>query len=316
MEDVLFPALRLSTHERALYVHLLRHSRLEGRRTVRVSRNDLARAIGLCASTSRHYLRTLARKQVVRFLDRSGHGCLLEILLPNEITAGLAHSPASKELVFAVREVERDSAGQPRAWPRSGRYRGQRFRARILHREGGRCFYCRQVLPVPLGVRRLDAALSSHRSCRGVSSDRASGVRRLDAALTSHRSCRGASSDPPSRVRRLDAALTSHRSCRGASFASAASRRRRREDPPSRARRSPKLDNVSSATWALDHVVPVCHGGDSTSSNLVAACFSCNSQKGQLSAKDFVRSLRRKKVVSSTQFTSFLRRLRSLRHTT
>jgi len=214
MEDVLFPALRLSTHERALYVHLLRHSRLEARRTVRVSRNNLARAIGLCASTSRHYLRVLARKLVVRFLERSGRGCLLEVLLPHEIVADLAHSPASRDLVFAVREVERDSAGQPRAWPRSGRYRGQRFRARILHREGGRCFYCRQPLPP-------------------------------DA-------------------------------------------------------------------WALDHVVPVCHGGDSTSTNLVAACFSCNSQKGQLSAKDFVLALRRKKVVTSTQFSSFLRRLRSL----
>jgi 5-methylcytosine-specific restriction endonuclease McrA len=241
MEDVLFPALRLSTHERALYVHLLRHSRLEGRRTVRVSRNDLARAIGLCASTSRHYLRVLARKQVVRFLDRSALGCLLEILLPNEVTAGLAHSPASRELTCAVREVERDSAGQPRAWPRSGRYRGQRFRARILHREDGRCFYCRQVLPVE--------------------------------------ACRGASSDPPSRARRSNRHAA----------------------------------DVSSATWALDHVIPVCLGGDSTSSNLVAACFSCNSQKGQLSAKDFVLTLRRKHVVTSTQFSSFLRRLRSLR---
>ena len=218
MEDVLFPALRLSTHERALYVHLLRHSRLEGRRTVRVSRNDLARAIGLCASTSRHYLRVLARKQVVRFLDRSALGCLLEILLPNEVTAGLAHSPASRELTCAVREVERDSAGQPRAWPRSERYRGQRFRARILHREGNRCFYCRQVLPP-------------------------------DA-------------------------------------------------------------------WVLDHVVPVCDGGDSTSSNLVASCFSCNSLKGQRSARVFFRALQRDKVLTASQLDSRLNALRSLRSST
>ncbi len=146
MEDVLFPSLRLSTHERALYVHLVRHSRLEGRRTVRVSRNDLACASGLCSSTARHYLRLLARKQVVRFLERSGRGCLLEVLLPSEIVAGLAHSPASKELVFAVREVERDSAGQPRAWPRTDHFRSPRFRARILKRDAGQCFYCLRPL--------------------------------------------------------------------------------------------------------------------------------------------------------------------------
>ena len=214
MEDVLFPALRLSTHERALYVHLLRHSRLEGRRTVRVSRNDLARAIGLCASTSRHYLRALARKQVVRFLDRSALGCLLEILLPDEVTAALAHSPASRELTCAVREVERDSAGQPRAWPRTDHFRSPRFRARILKRDSGQCFYC--------------------------------------------------------------------------------------------------LRPLRPGEWTLDHVNQVSRGGSDSASNVVASCVPCNWDKGQLSAEDFIRSMRRKKVLTPKQMRSRLRRLRSL----
>ena len=214
MEDVLFPSLRLSTHERALYVHLLRHSRLEGRRTVRVSRNDLARAIGLCASTSRHYLRTLARKQVVRFLERNGRGCLLEILLPDEVTAALAHSPASKELTFAVREVERDSAGQPRAWPRTDHFRSPRFRARILKRDAGQCFYC--------------------------------------------------------------------------------------------------LRPLRPGEWTLDHITPRARGGSDHSRNVVACCIPCNWEKGQASAEDFLRSLRRKRILSPKQLRSRLRRLHSL----
>ncbi len=214
MEDVLFPALRLSTHERALYVHLLRHSRLEGRRTVRVSRNDLACASGLCASTARHYLRTLARKQVVRFLERSGRGCLLEILLPDEITAGLAHSPASKELVFATRDVARDSAGQPRAWPRTDHFRSPHFRARILKRDSGQCFYC--------------------------------------------------------------------------------------------------LRPLRPGEWTLDHVNPVSRGGSDSAANVVATCVPCNWEKGSSSAEDFLRSLRRKRILSPKQFRSRLCRLRSM----
>ena len=215
MEDVLFPALRLSTHERALYVHLLRHTRLEGRRNTRVSRNDLARAIGLCASTSRHYLRVLARKQCIRFLERNARGCLLEILLPGEVLDNLAHSPASKELVCAVREVERDAVGQPRAWPRTDHFRSPRFRARILKRDGGLCFYC--------------------------------------------------------------------------------------------------LRPLRPGEWTLDHVNPVSRGGSDSGSNVVATCVPCNWDKGQVSAEDFIRSLRRKNVLNPKQMRSRLRALRNLR---
>lgn len=214
MVDQLFPSLRLSTHERALYVHLLRHSRLEGRRTVRVSRTQLAIWTGLCVKTARSYLRLLARKHCVRYVERTGRGSLIEVLLPSEVALELAESPASKELVYAAREVKRDLCGQPRAWPRTDEYRSKHFRQRILRRDGALCFYCRRPL--------------------------------------------------------------------------------------------------RPGEWTLDHVTPVSRGGDSSFSNLVAACFSCNSQKGQLPAPDFLRILRRKRILTAPQLHSRLRWLHDL----
>lgn len=146
IEDWLIPALRLTTHERALYYHLVRRTRLARRRAVRVSRRQLARISGLSTATARHYLRVLARKQCIRFLDRSPLGCLVEVRLPDEISERWARAPRSERLLFAVRQPERDAAGQPRAWPRSDHFRSPDFRLRILRRERGRCFYCRGSL--------------------------------------------------------------------------------------------------------------------------------------------------------------------------
>ena len=146
IEDWLIPTLRLTTHERALYYHLVRRTRLDGRRAVRLSRRQVARVLGLSTYTARHYLRVLARKGCIRILDRSPRGSRIAVRLPGEIAKRLARAPRSERLLFAPREAERDAAGQPRAWPRSDHFRALDFRARILQREGGRCFYCRRRL--------------------------------------------------------------------------------------------------------------------------------------------------------------------------
>jgi hypothetical protein len=146
IEDWLIPALRLTTHERALYYHLVRRTRLAGRRAVRISRRQTARVLGLSTYTARHYLRLLARKGCIRFQSRSTLGSVIEVRLPDEIARRLNRAPRADRLVFAAREVERDAAGQPRAWPRSDHFRSLDFRQRILRREAGRCFYCTRPL--------------------------------------------------------------------------------------------------------------------------------------------------------------------------
>jgi 5-methylcytosine-specific restriction endonuclease McrA len=128
MEDVLFPALRLSTHERALYVHLLRHSRLDGRRTMRTSKTRLSRGLGVCPKTVRHYLRSLARTPCVEILERGEQGFLLEVRLPAEIVS----VPCTRN------EAE--------ARVRRNEFKNRKVRRAIFRREKGRCFYCGKKL--------------------------------------------------------------------------------------------------------------------------------------------------------------------------
>jgi len=150
IEDRLIPLLRLTTHERALYYHLLRRTRLVGRRLIRVSRRRMARASGLSTATARHYLRVLARKHCIRFVDRGPDGTHVSVLLPDEILAklgpGVPPSVDNSPLASLPHLFERDAAGQPRAWPRSDHFRNDNFRLRILKRDRYRCFYCRQPL--------------------------------------------------------------------------------------------------------------------------------------------------------------------------
>jgi hypothetical protein len=150
IEDRLIPALRLTTHERSLYYHLLRRTRLVGRRAVRVSRRKLAAVMGLSTYTARHYLRVLARKKCVRFLDRGSSGCLVTVLLPDEAFAELSRAPATEQLASLTHRppIDRDAAGQPRAWPRTDHFRNEAFREKILKRDRHRCFYCRRPLSV------------------------------------------------------------------------------------------------------------------------------------------------------------------------
>ena len=214
IEDWLIPALRLTTHERAIYYHLVCRTHLAGRRSIRISRRQMARITGLSTYTARHYLRVLARKQCIRFVDHSPLGCLLEVRLPEEIRRRLNASPAPEQLALVTHQVERDAAGQPRAWPRSDEFHSADFRERILRRERGRCFYCGRTL-------------------------------------------------------------------------------RARE-------------------WSLDHVISIARGGSDRASNLVASCAPCNWDKGLSPAENFLRSLRRKRVISRTQLNSRLKSLRAL----
>lgn len=49
--------------------------------------------------------------------------------------------------------------------------------------------------------------------------------------------------------------------------------------------------NIQEETMTIDHIVPICAGGDNRNENLVPACDKCNRAKGRLSTEGF-----RKKV--------------------
>src|SRR5258708_14648620 len=70
-EDFLFPRLRLSITDRAVYSHLIRHSRLEGQHQLRFSMPWLARGIGISTGPVRESVRRLVVLGVLRLIRRS-----------------------------------------------------------------------------------------------------------------------------------------------------------------------------------------------------------------------------------------------------
>lgn len=124
VEDRLAPALGLTPQERTLYAYLLRRSILARRRSVVATKNELARAIGVCATTVRHVLRTLARAGCLRISSYLGRrGLQLDILRPRTIlraSAFLACHP--EERLSRAKSRDRDEgpqgsslAGQPQS---------------------------------------------------------------------------------------------------------------------------------------------------------------------------------------------------------
>lgn len=139
LEDVLYPRLGFSITDRAVYYHLFRHTRLEGKLQLSFSIPWLARGIGISTGPVRESVRRLIVLGALRLIHRSKAGHVVELRLPDEIRA--------------VRPGA-ISAGDPSKSPRPANLEALDFlRTRALRqsihlRERGHCFYC---------LRRTDA---------------------------------------------------------------------------------------------------------------------------------------------------------------
>jgi len=127
-EDYLAPVLGLKPGERAVYMHALRHSRLEGRRGVVFSAQDLARGVGLQDASARLHLFSLARKGCV-VVNRYRRKYLIEVRLPEEVISQLSPRNWARLMRTTVRASKNPA-----------------LREAILRRERGRCFYCLEKL--------------------------------------------------------------------------------------------------------------------------------------------------------------------------
>lgn len=132
VEDLLAPALHFDPWERALYYHLLRHTRLKGLTSSLFAVAPLARAVAISDFKVREVLRALHRKGCVRIEERSRNGHLVTVMLPSEME-GLARPP-DVEAAVDIESVDF--------------FTGRRHVAPLLAREGGRCFYCLKALTV------------------------------------------------------------------------------------------------------------------------------------------------------------------------
>lgn len=141
LHDTLIPRLRLSVTERAVYCHVLRHSHLEGRRSLRFSIAWLGRGACLTESSARDALRRLVAKDVLRLVERSRAGHQVEVRLPEDIPAILPSRISAKAPgpATGAEELEKVDFLLSRA-----------LRHAIHDRERGYCFYC---------LRRVDSRL-------------------------------------------------------------------------------------------------------------------------------------------------------------
>lgn len=128
--DFLIPQFKLTITDRAVYWHLIRHSRLEGEPRLRFSIGWISRGIRLSASATRHALRRLVSIGALRLVMRSRAGHLVAVRLPEEI-------PNWREAVMAAR-------GKPSKLNLEivDFFRSRTLRKAIHSREGGVCFYC------------------------------------------------------------------------------------------------------------------------------------------------------------------------------
>ena len=129
IEDVLIPRLALSVIDRAIYAHLLRHSRLEGKPRIRFSVAWLARGARLSNTPTRQAVRRLLAVGALRLVERSKAGHIVEVRLPSEIRA--ARLPQARLPVPLGTDLEDLDFLQTKA-----------LRQSIHSREHGRCFYC------------------------------------------------------------------------------------------------------------------------------------------------------------------------------
>lgn len=141
MEDLLAPQLNFSLGDRAIYSHLLRHSRLEGKLQLQFSIAWLARGVGLSSKFTRDTVRRLIARGVLHLVERN---CrvqhVVRLRLPLEVKGICAAKTAG--------HLPGGPAGPARA-PRvvinieeADFLEKQVLRQAIHEREGGRCFYC------------------------------------------------------------------------------------------------------------------------------------------------------------------------------
>jgi hypothetical protein len=73
------------------------------------------------------------------------------------------------------------------------------------------------------------------------------------------------------------------------------------------------LKALNQENYTLDHIVPQTDGGDHSYTNLVTACFECNSKKHSQLAEEFLRTNYRAQLISNDEFNTCLKYIKDVR---
>jgi 5-methylcytosine-specific restriction endonuclease McrA len=150
LDDFVVPKLALNVLDRAVYSYLLRHSHLEGRRRLHFSLPWLASGVRISKGGARTAIRRLLDRRVLRRIERTWDGQVVEVLLPEEIRAALPESCNAADRARSVNIEKLDF------------FRTDSLRKAIHARERGFCFYCLRRLK--RAVQCLDHVVPQARS--------------------------------------------------------------------------------------------------------------------------------------------------------
>jgi 5-methylcytosine-specific restriction endonuclease McrA len=132
MEDLLAPQLNFSRTDRAVYSHLFRHSRLEGKPRFRFSISWLARGVHLSMKATRGSVRSLVARGVLDLIERNCRTQhVIRLRLPLEVKAVRTRKTGPPQPMKAAINIEEED------------FVLKQILRRSLHdRESGNCFYC------------------------------------------------------------------------------------------------------------------------------------------------------------------------------
>jgi 5-methylcytosine-specific restriction endonuclease McrA len=204
IEDLLVPRLRFSTTDRAVYAHLLRHTRFEGKLRLRFSMAWLAGGTRLYDGAARPAVRRLIAHGALRLVECSKAGHLVEVLLPDEIHSTELDPRRTRDQLSLPRPVYTHEVDF---------MKNKSLRQAIHARERGRCFYCLRritsagrcidhVVPrIRLGSNSYRNLVSCCLQCNSQKCDRAAG----DFLRWLYRERRLTDAELADRLRALDA---------------------------------------------------------------------------------------------------------------
>jgi hypothetical protein len=169
LDDFVVPNLALNVFDRAVYSFLLRHSHLEGKRRLHFSIAWLANGVRVSEGAARPAIHRLLDRGALRLVQRSKAGHLVEVLLPEEISAAfprfsgsrLPFRAGNRPITGSARGSARGSAKRSVHIDELDFFRTPSLRKAIHAREGGSCFYCLRYLNS--AVQCLDHVVSQAR---------------------------------------------------------------------------------------------------------------------------------------------------------
>jgi len=127
IEIHLFPKMECDPWERAMYYHLLAHTRISNREQHLFGVIALEEATKMSRYKVRETIRSMDQKGCIQIVERNRNGHMIKVLFPSEIE-GLVVESEDETVGINIEEVDF--------------YKGRQYLDALLERDSGRCIYC------------------------------------------------------------------------------------------------------------------------------------------------------------------------------